>query len=281
MAAAAPPRPPELAGAPLGAAAAMPEAYAPQALFAVARAPQRAKLGIEGEPPFRGVDLWTAYELTWLDSRGKPQVAMAVIEIPARSPSIVESKSMKLYLGSFAHEAFDDAASLAAIIARDLGKAAGAPVGVTLEAPGGTPLAPVAELEGSSLDTLDIACSTYDVDPGLLHAPGERVAETLRTDLFRSTCPVTGQPDMGSVQVMYEGPAIDRSSLLCYLVSYRRHCGFHEQCVERIFMDLKARCRCERLSVYARFLRRGGIDINPFRTDAEGRSPARLRAWRQ
>jgi 7-cyano-7-deazaguanine reductase len=276
-----PARPAELSGAPLGTAAPLPDAYAPEVLFALPRAAQRVKLGIEGEPPFRGVDLWTAYELTWLDARGKPRVAMGVLDVPARSPNIVESKSMKLYLGSFAHETFDDPAELAATIGRDLGAAAGAPVGVTLEAPGATPLAPVAELEGSSLDALDAGCSTYDVDPGLLRAPGQHVAETLRTDLFRSMCPVTGQPDMGSVQVMYEGPAIDRASLLCYLVSYRRHCGFHEHCVERIFMDLKVRCGCERLSVYARFLRRGGLDINPFRSDAEGRSPARLRAWRQ
>jgi 7-cyano-7-deazaguanine reductase len=188
---------------------------------------------------------------------------------------------MKLYLGSFAHAPFDDPAQLANVIARDLSAVAGASVAVALEAPDAAQPAPMAELEGSNLDALDIACTVYDVDPSLLRAPGKQVAETLRTDLFRSMCPVTGQPDMGSVQIDYEGPAIDRASLLCYLVSYRRHCGFHEHCVERIFMDLKAHCACRRLSVYARFLRRGGLDINPFRTDGEARVPGRVRTWRQ
>lgn len=273
--------PAELAGAPLGRPAAQPEAYAPDVLFAVPRGMQRAKLGITGEAPFRGVDWWTAYELTWLNTRGKPQVAVATLEVPAQSPCIIESKSMKLYLGSLAHTRFPDGAAVAAAMRQDLSKASGAEVGVGLELPGSVPPTPVTPLEGSDLDVLDVACTAYDVDPTLLRAPGERAAETLRTDLFRSTCPVTGQPDMGAVQISYEGPAIDRASLLCYLVSYRRHCGFHEHCVERIFMDLKAHCRCERLSVYARFLRRGGLDINPFRTDAPARSPARSRAWRQ
>jgi 7-cyano-7-deazaguanine reductase len=277
----APARPPELAGAPLGQAAVQPEGYAPHVLFAVPRAPQRARLGIEGAPPFRGVDLWTAYELTWLNPRGKPQVAMATLEVPADSPCIVESKSMKLYLASLAHAQFADAAAVAATLEHDVSRVAGAPVTVSLELPGGPESTPAPSQEGSDLDGLDVTCNAYDVAPELLRAGGARVAEMLRTDLFRSMCPVTGQPDMGAVEIAYEGPAIDRASLLCYLVSYRRHCGFHEQCVERIFMDVKARCGCERLSVYARFLRRGGLDINPFRTDAEGRSPARLRAWRQ
>ena len=271
----------DLAGAPLGREATYPDAYDPGLLYPVPRAPQRSALGLGAPLPFTGVDLWTAYELTWINARGKPQVAMATLEIPAESPRIVESKSMKLYLGSFAQTVFEDAAAVRAAIGRDLAAATGATVGVILEAPGGAAPAPLRELEGIDLDALDVACSAYSVDASLLRAGGPRTAETLRTDLFRSTCPVTGQPDMGSIQVAYEGEAIDRASLLCYLVSYRRHCGFHEHCVERIFMDVKTRCRCERLSVYARFLRRGGLDINPFRTDAPGREPARVRTRRQ
>ena len=271
----------DLAGAPLGRDSAYPDAYDPQLLYPVPRAPQRAALGV-GEPlPFTGIDLWTAYELTWLNRRGRPHVAMATIEIPAESPRIVESKSMKLYLGSFAHTAFDDGPAVMETIRADLASVTGAAVHVVLEAPGGTPAAPLSDLEGIDLDALDIACNAYDVDPSLLRAGGPRVAETLRTDLFRSTCPVTGQPDMGSIQIAYAGEAIDREALLCYLVSYRRHCGFHEHCVERIFMDVKHRCRCERLSVYARFLRRGGLDINPFRTNVPAGVPPRVRTRRQ
>jgi 7-cyano-7-deazaguanine reductase len=274
--------PEELRDAPLGHATSYPDAYTPALLFAVPRAPQRAALGIGATLPFTGADLWTAYELTWLDVRGKPQVAMATLTVPAQSPSIVESKSMKLYLGSFAQTRFANPGEVTASITHDLSAAAGAPVSVVLDLPArfaGTRLGP---LEGIDLDALDVSCDAYDVDAGLLSAASSgRVAETLVTALFRSMCPVTGQPDIGSVQIAYEGPPIDRPSLLRYLVSYRCHAGFHEHCVERIFVDVKARCRAERLSVHARFLRRGGLDINPFRTDSGAPLPDNLRTARQ
>jgi 7-cyano-7-deazaguanine reductase len=271
----------ELRAAPLGHATSYPDAYAPDLLFAVPRKPQRAALGIGEALPFSGADVWTAYELTWLNRRGKPMVALATLEFPAQSPCIVESKSMKLYLGSLAQTRFDEPGDLAVAVAHDLGAAAGAPVRVVLERPSGFAALQLRELHGVDLDALDVDCTAYDVDPALLSARDGNAAETLRTDLFRSMCPVTGQPDMASLQISYEGPPIDRPALIRYLVSYRCHAGFHEHCVERIFMDLRRRCATRKLTVYARFLRRGGLDINPFRSDAGTRVPANVRIARQ
>ena len=273
--------PADLAAAPLGHATDYPDAYTPAVLYALPRAPQRAALGAGDALPFTGVDLWTAYELTWLDPRGKPQIAVATLAIAAESPRIVESKSMKLYLGSFAQSRFPGADAVRAALARDLGAGVGAPVVISLQDPATHGARVRAPLAGTTLDTLDVDCAAYDVDASLLaNAPGD-ASETLVTDLFRSVCPVTAQPDIASVQVAYEGPAIDRAALLRYLVSYRCHAGFHEHCVERIFVDVKRRCGARRLSVYARFLRRGGLDINPFRTDAGAALPDNVRTARQ
>jgi 7-cyano-7-deazaguanine reductase len=271
----------ELRDAPLGHATDYPDRYAPSQLYAVARAPQRAALGIRGPLPFAGVDQWTAYELTWLDDRGKPQVAMASFGVPIESPSIIESKSMKLYLGSFAQTRCARAEDLAATIERDLSAAAGAPVAVALQGPEAFAAQTIRELEGEILDGLPVACDAYEVDPALLAASGDVVAETLATNLFRSVCPVTGQPDIASLQIAYRGPRIDREALLRYLVSYRCHAGFHEHCVERIFVDVAARCGCETLTVLARFTRRGGLDINPFRSNAGVPPPPNVRTARQ
>jgi len=270
----------ELRNAPLGHPTGYPDHYAPALLYPVPRAPQRAALGIGARLPFTGVDLWTAYELTWLDERGKPQVALATLQVPVDSPSIVESKSMKLYLGSFAQARYASGADVAATIARDVSRAAGALVLATLE-PAAFAAQSIAELSGESLDELPIACDAYDVAPDLLSVGEATVAETLTTRLFRSVCPVTAQPDIASIEVAYRGPRIDRAGLLRYLVSYRCHAGFHEHCVERIFADIAARCRCDQLTVYARFTRRGGIDINPFRTNAGSPPPANVRTARQ
>lgn len=274
--------PEELRDAPLGHPTDYPDAYAPGLLYALPRAPQRAALGIRGDAlPFVGVDLWTAYELTWLDARGKPMVAIATLEIPAESPSIVESKSMKRYLGSFAQTRFEEPGEVTVALTHDLSRAVGATVRAMLDRPDRFGMARLRELEGIDLDALDIDCSAYEVDAALLETRDASAAETLTTNLFRSMCPVTGQPDIASVAITYEGPQIDRASLLRYLVSYRCHAGFHEHCVERIFMDLKSRCGARTLSVYARFTRRGGIDINPFRSDAGERMPANVRTARQ
>jgi len=271
----------ELRNAPLGHPTGYPDHYAPALLYPVPRAPQRAALGIGARLPFTGVDLWTAYELTWLDDRGKPQVALATLQVPVDSPAIVESKSMKLYLGSFAQARYASGADVAATIARDVSRAAGALVLATLQEPAAFAAQSIAELSGESLDELSIACDAYDVAPDLLSVGEATVAETLTTRLFRSVCPVTAQPDIASIEVAYRGPRIDRAGLLRYLVSYRCHAGFHEHCVERIFADIAARCRCDQLTVYARFTRRGGIDINPFRTNAGSPPPANVRTARQ
>ncbi|MBS0327539.1 MAG: NADPH-dependent 7-cyano-7-deazaguanine reductase QueF [Proteobacteria bacterium] len=270
-----------LDGSPLGRATGYPDRYAPDALFAIARAPQREAIGIGAELPFGGCDQWTAYELTWLGSGGRPQVALATIEVPADSPSIVESKSMKLYLGSFAQTQWRSAAEVAAVLRSDLARVAGAAVAVTLAGPEQFAALAMRELAGESIDALDADCDRYDVDPSSLGAHGAETAETLVTRLFRSVCPVTGQPDIASVQIAYRGPPIDRVGLLRYLVSYRRHPGFHEHCVERIFVDVMRRCRPAVLSVYARFTRRGGIEINPFRSNAGAPPPPNVRTPRQ
>jgi 7-cyano-7-deazaguanine reductase len=271
----------ELLGAPLGHATTYPDAYDAALLFAVPRSPQRAEIGIAGVLPFTGADTWTAFELTWLDPQGKPEVAVASFSVPVTSPAIVESKSVKLYLGAFAQTRFDERDEVRTTIERDLARATGGAVGVALHAPASFAALAIAELDGESLDALQVPIQRYHLAPELLAAGGQCVTETLKTDLFRSLCPVTLQPDFASVQVAYRGPRIDRAALLRYLVSYRNHPGFHEHCVERIFVDLVARCRCESLSVYARFTRRGGVDINPFRSSAGIPAPPNVRTARQ
>jgi 7-cyano-7-deazaguanine reductase len=271
----------DLNDSPLGHATHYPDAYAPELLFAVERAPQRAELGFAAAPPFRGIDRWNAYELFWLDAGGKPQVAVASFAVPADSPRIVESKSVKLYLTSLNAARFPAAAEVAAALERDLSQATGAPVAVDLALPDAFACLAHGELEGECVDHLPCRADATGPRPELLQAAGAVVDETLYSRLFRSVCPVTGQPDFASVQVRYCGPAIDRERLLAYLVSFRCHPGFHEHCVERIFADLWQRCRPQWLAVEARFTRRGGVDINPWRTSGTEGPPANRRAARQ
>lgn len=265
----------------LGKATDYPQRYAPGVLFPIARAQGREELGIApGALPFQGVDVWTHYEVSWLDARGKPRVAIAIIEVPATSPCLVESKSMKLYFNSLNFERFETAEAFRVVVEKDLSGAAGAAVTVTLQPVTAAGHA-FSDLPGDCLDEQDIACTAFEVDPGLLHADAARpVSEALHSHLLRSRCPVTHQPDWASLYIDYSGPALDRAGLLAYLVSYRNQSDFHEQCVERIFMDLMARCRPQRLTVYARYTRRGGLDINPFRS-TEGLLPPPLRQPRQ
>ncbi|MCC7326684.1 MAG: NADPH-dependent 7-cyano-7-deazaguanine reductase QueF [Burkholderiales bacterium] len=270
-----------LSAAPLGHATGHPERYDASLLFALPRAPQRAEIGITGALPFVGSDRWTAYEHTWLDLRGKPEIAIAVFDVPADSSFIIESKSMKLYLESFAQSRFADADAVAAIIAGDLSATAGQAVVVTLITPSAFGGLRIAVPDGESLDDLPIAIDRYEVDAALLAVARETASETLRTDLFRSLCPVTGAPDFASITIDYRGPRIERAALLRYLVSYRRHAAFHEHCVERIFVDLTTMCRCEALTVRARFTRRGGLDINPVRSNAGVAVSAEVRTPRQ
>jgi 7-cyano-7-deazaguanine reductase len=268
---------------PLGKTVAYADRYDPTLLFPIPRAPNRAALGIGAELPFHGVDVWNAYELSWLDARGKPEVAIAEFRVPATSPNIVESKSFKLYLNSYNRERLPDAHELRVRLVRDLSTAAGAAVDVTLSPAQRFTSATLAELEGESIDTLALDIDDYG-PPNAAHlrvvAGAEVVEEALVSNLLKSNCPVTGQPDWASVQIRYAGARIDRAGLLRYLVSFREHAEFHEQCVERIFVDLMHRCAPSALSVYARYTRRGGLDINPWRGD-RARVPPNPRGARQ
>ncbi len=264
----------------LGRDVAYPSHYDPALLFPIPRAAARGQIGIDTHAlPFAGHDRWQAYELSWLDRRGKPQVAAAMFSVPCTSPSLIESKSLKLYLNSLNAHRFDDAERVRALLVRDLSAAAGAEVAVSFDLPpmrtGGA--------DGSSLDALELDIDCYGPpDAGYLSAEaGTRVAETLYSDLLKSNCPVTGQPDWASVEIRYEGPRIDRAGLLRYLISFRDHAEFHEQCVERIFADVMARCAPAQLSVEARYTRRGGLDINPWRATPGTAPVAALREFRQ
>lgn len=266
----------------LGRTVAWPQRPDPALLFPIPRAQGRAELGLGSSLPFTGVDIWNAYELSWLDARGKPRIAIARIDVPASSPNLIESKSLKLYLGSFAASRWPDAAQLRARLAHELGAVAGAQVAVQFTAPEAFAGLQILPLDGECIDALELEIDSYGPPrPELLRAdPGARTRETLVSHLLKSNCPVTGQPDWASVQIDYEGPCLERAGLLRYLVSFRDHSGFHEQCVERIFCDILARCRPASLTVYARYTRRGGLDINPWRSTADGR-PANPRLARQ
>ena len=275
---------------PLGKASAYADQYDATLLFPIARLEKRREIGADGQPPFFGADLWTAFELSWLNPRGKPQVAIAHFTVPCESANIVESKSLKLYLGSYSNTVFADVAAVRDRLRADLNEALwrGAPVlqagvGVKVLLPELFDREPVHELDGLSLDRLDIECTRYTPAPELLRASvGEPpVTEVLTSNLLKSNCLVTGQPDWGALQIAYSGPTINQEGLLQYIVSFRNHNEFHEQCVERIFMDLWTRCKPTKLAVYARYTRRGGLDINPFRTSYPQALPANVRMARQ
>jgi 7-cyano-7-deazaguanine reductase len=263
--------------------------YDASLLFPIPRAVKRAELGIEGPALFFGADLWTAFELSWLNLKGKPQVAIAHITVPAESTHIVESKSFKLYLNSFNATRFVDAQAVRDCMREDIDQALwqGGQIqsrcGVKLILPEAFDKEPIHELDGVNLDRMDIECTHYQPAPQLLWAQHDEapVSETLVSHLLKSNCLVTGQPDWGSVQISYTGPQIDQAGLLAYLVSFRNHNEFHEQCVERIFMDVWTRCKPMKLSVYARYTRRGGLDINPWRTSHPSSPPPNIRTARQ
>jgi 7-cyano-7-deazaguanine reductase len=273
----------------LGKASAYADQYDPSLLYPLPREPKRREIGLKGSLPFLGADLWTAFELSWLNLRGKPQVALAHITIPCESTHIVESKSFKLYLNSFNNTRFDSADAVRDRIRSDVAAAIwhGGPVqstpGVRVLMPEMFECEPVQELDGLSIDRLDVECTRYQPAPDLLTAAFDEkpVEEVLVSDLLKSNCLVTGQPDWGSVQVRYSGPQIDQAGLLQYIVSFRNHNEFHEQCVERIYTDIMARCRPTRLMVYARYTRRGGLDINPWRSSHPQLPPANVRTARQ
>jgi 7-cyano-7-deazaguanine reductase len=271
------------AGSPLGQPVAYTSQYEPSLLFPIARQPKRDELGIGGRLPFFGFDLWNAYEISWLNLRGKPQLAIAAITVPADSPNIIESKSFKLYLNSFNQTRLAGSEALLELLRADLSAGFGAPIQIELI------LAPqfadlkMGELDGLLLDRLDIEVDRYQPDPDLLRsAPEPPIEQVLVSHLLKSNCLVTGQPDWGSVQIHYVGAPIEQEGLLRYLIGFREHNEFHEQCVERIFVDILRRCRPHKLSVYARYTRRGGLDINPWRSNFSSRlRPSTLRNARQ
>ena len=266
---------------PLGKQTDNPDQYSPGVLHPIPRADSRDRLGVGNAIPFRGVDIWNAWELTWLDLDGQPHSAVAEIRVPAESPNIVESKSLKLYLNSFAMSRYATAAKVAALIGRDLQKLIGAAIDIRISELPSTEGQCADALPGECIDNLRVECSVYDVDAGLLAANATiRTDESLHSHSLRTLCPVTAQPDIGSVLIDYSGAKIDPQSLLRYIVSFRCHSDYHESCVERMFVDIFERCSPQRLSVYARYQRRGGIDINPFRS-TEDTTPENLRLWRQ
>lgn len=242
--------------------------YDPSLLFAIPRAEKRREIGIDpNHLPFVGFDVWNHYEVSWLNDKGKPLVAIAEIRYDCRSPNIVESKSLKLYFNSLNQTHIKNLAELKTRVRNDLSCCVGAPVQVDIRPPDEWPIMTISpSFSGESLDGLDIACSSYQVEPTFLETEHEIVEETLQSNLLKSNCLVTHQPDWGSLQIMYAGKKINREGLLRYIVSFRNHNEFHEQCIERIFIDIMHRCKPEKLTVYGRYTRRGGLDINPLRS---------------
>ncbi|MCP5161696.1 MAG: NADPH-dependent 7-cyano-7-deazaguanine reductase QueF [Hahellaceae bacterium] len=258
--------------------------YAPSLLYPIPRALKRDELGIRADNlPFQGEDVWTAYELSWLNSNGKPLVAIAEFRIPCGSPNIIESKSFKLYLNSLNQTKFASHGELINTLRQDLGAAAGAEVGVEVYDVNEALLIDASHREFVCIDGLDVSPVHYVPCPEELFCPAidARVSESLVSHLLKTNCPVTGQPDWASVVISYRGPVIDHEGLLRYIISFREHQDFHEQCVERIFLDLLQRCQPDELTVYARYTRRGGLDINPYRSTEGARAPEKLRYARQ
>ena len=259
----------------LGREVAYPDRYDPGLLFPIPRAAGRNAIGVDADLPFIGHDRWHAYELSWLDLRGKPQVAVATLRVPCDSPYLIESKSLKLYLNSLNGDRIGSADEVCARIVKDLSACAGAPVRVQFGLP------EVAVQNGQSIDEQALDINEYG-PPNADHlaADANQVVEELLTSaLLKSNCPVTGQPDWAHLSIRYRGPALDRAGLLRYLISFREHAEFHEQCVERIFHDLQQRCAPQWLQVEARYTRRGGLDINPYRSSRN--APAAMQEVRE
>ncbi|WP_322783952.1 NADPH-dependent 7-cyano-7-deazaguanine reductase QueF [Legionella sp. PATHC038] len=252
----------------LGKKSAYDETYNPNRLYPIPRAGKRQEIGVDPTRlPFYGFDCWNHYEVSWLNAKGKPMVAIAELFYECNSPNLIESKSLKLYFNSFNNTRISSVSELENTIKRDLQERVGAEVWVKIHHMDSSVQFSIQQsLVGDSLDQLDIECSVYLVEPAFLSVSNEDVEETLYSNLLKSNCLVTNQPDWGSVQIAYKGKKINREGLLKYLVSYRNHNEFHEQCIERIFVDIMNYCKPEKLTVYGRYTRRGGLDINPYRS---------------
>ena len=257
--------------------------YTPSLLQAVPRSLGRQSLGLaETSLPFVGQDIWHGYELSWLNAKGKPMVALATFTVPYNSPNLIESKSFKLYLNSFNQSRFADLGQVYQALQQDLSACAGKPVQVSLHNVSEIMTFQPTWIPGICLDELDISIEQYQYDPSLLAlAPARgKVEEKLHSHLLKSNCLITSQPDWASVQIQYQGRPIDEEGLLRYLIGFRQLGEFHEHCVEKIFCDIKIQCQPEKLSVYARYTRRGGLDINPWRA-SEPCTPPNIRLSRQ
>lgn len=261
-----------LSGLTLGKSTAYRDTYDASLLQGVPRSLNRDPLGLKADAlPFHGGDIWTLYELSWLNARGLPQVAVGHVELDYTSVNLVESKSFKLYLNSFNQTRFDGWEAVQHTLERDLSACAQGKVTVALYRIDELEGQPIAHFHGTCIDEQEIEIDNYQFDTAWLEnaASGKVVEETLVSHLLKSNCLITHQPDWGSVQIQYRGAKIDREKLLRYLVSFRNHNEFHEQCVERIFNDILQFCQPETLSVYARYTRRGGLDINPWRSNSD------------
>lgn len=253
----------------LGKITAYSEHYDPSLLQGVPRSLSRDAINLPATLPFSGCDMWNAYEVSWLNTKGKPVVAILQCSVPISSVNLIESKSFKLYLNSFNQTHFDSSESVLKLMQQDLSDCAGESVTLHLIPSKSFADLTIGDMQGELLDELDISIDSYDLVPSSLHTHDEQISETLVSHLLKSNCLITNQPDWGSVLIKYEGSKIDREALLKYLISFRQHNEFHEQCVERIFYDIMQYCQPEKLTVYARYTRRGGLDINPFRSNFE------------
>ena len=253
------------------------ESYSPDLLYPISRTVGREQIAPVGTLPFTGTDLWHAYEMSWLDTAGKPVTFVGRFAIPASSPNMVESKSFKLYLNSLNNTRFESTVQVRDMIKHDVAEVVGSDVELQLLAVDDASLAG-AELEGFCLDDLDAGLPAAEPAAEMLEVHGAAHAEEkLYTHLLRSLCPVTGQPDWASVWIHYSGPLLVRESLLRYIIAYRSHQEFHEQCVERMFCHITQRLAPDFLHIQAFYTRRGGLDINPFRsTDPTARPLPRL-----
>lgn len=243
--------------------------YSPGILHPVSRSLARSKSKIADPLPFTGADIWNGTELSWLNSKGKPEIALGEFTFPCTSPFIVESKSFKLYLNSFNQSSFSCLQEVCDTLVKDLSNVVQAKIGLKLLTPDEVIGRRLASFNGTCLDNLDISTDTYNVNPSFLKISEEIAEETLYSNLLKSNCLATGQPDWGSLLVRYKGKKLDPDGLLKYIISYRNHEGFAEHCVEQIYQDIMLCCKPEYLTVYARYTKRGGLDINPFRSNFE------------
>lgn len=259
----------ELSGLTLGQKTEYANHYDASLLQPVPRSLNRDDLELGETLPFQGCDIWTLYEISWLNAKGLPQVAIGEVSIPATSANLIESKSFKLYLNSYNQTRFDSWEQVQTTMATDLSNCAGETVSVTLIPVADFENSKIVGMAGDCIDDQDITIDNYEFDAELLKgaAGDEVVEEALHSHLLKSNCLITNQPDWGSVEIQYQGAKINREALLRYLVSFREHNEFHEQCVERIFTDLMQYCNPTKLTVYARYTRRGGLDINPYRSN--------------